>query len=59
MLKTTSVYTGTKLHSKRVKDKTTLETSEELNYTRNEWVSKLHSKPVKSKTTLKTNEEQN
>ncbi len=35
-----------KLHSKRVKMKTTLETSETENYTRNEWNWKLHSKLV-------------
>ncbi len=44
------------LHSKRVKMRTTLETSEDENYTRNEWRWELHSKRVKMKTTLETSE---
>ncbi len=36
--------------------KTTLETSEDENYARNEWRWKLHSKRVKMKTTLETSE---
>ncbi len=40
-------------HMKRLaRVKTTLETSEDENYTRNEWRWKLHSKRVKMKTTL-------
>ncbi len=39
--------------------KTTLETSENENYTRNEWRWKLHSKRVEMKTTLETSEDEN
>jgi hypothetical protein len=39
--------------------KTTLETSEDENYTQNEWRWKLHSKRVKMKTTLETSENEN
>ncbi len=39
--------------------KTTLKTSEDENYTQNEWRWKLHSERVKMKTTLKTNEDEN
>ncbi len=35
---------------------TTLETSEDENYTRNEWKVELHSKRVKKRTTLETSE---
>ncbi len=38
--------------------KTTLETSEDENYTQNEWKWKLHSKRVKMKTTLETSEDE-
>jgi hypothetical protein len=48
-----------KLHSKRVKMRTTLKTSEDQNYTQNEWRSELHSKPVKIRTRLKTSEYEN
>ncbi len=45
------------LHSKRVKMRTTLETSEDENYTRNEWRRwELHSKRVKMRTTLEIRE---
>ncbi len=37
--------------------KTTLETSEDDNYTQNEWRWKLHSKRVRMKTTLETSED--
>ncbi len=39
--------------------KTTLETSEYENYTRNEWRWKLHSERVNMKTTLETSEDEN
>jgi hypothetical protein len=39
--------------------KTTLETSEDENYTLNEWSWELHSKRVKIKTTLETSEGEN
>ncbi len=39
--------------------KTTLETSEDENYTRNEWRWKLHSKRVKMEATLETSEDEN
>ncbi len=48
-----------KLHSKRVKKKTTLETSEDENYTWNEQRCKLNSKRAKLKTTLETSEAEN
>ncbi len=41
-----------KLHSKRVKTQSTLKTSDQENYTRNEWEEKLHSKRAKMKTDL-------
>ncbi len=47
------------LHSKRVKMKTTPETSEYVNYTLNEWRWKLHSKRVKLRTTPETSEDEN
>ncbi len=40
-----------------VEGKTTLVTSENENYIRNEWKWKLHSKRVKMKTTLETSED--
>ncbi len=39
--------------------RTTLETSENENCTRNEWRWKLHSKGVKMRTTLETSEDEN
>ncbi len=38
--------------------KTTLETSEDENHTRNEWIWKLYSKRVKMRTTLESSEDE-
>ncbi len=38
--------------------RTTLKTSEDENYTRNEWRWKLHSKQVKMQTTIETSEDE-
>ncbi len=48
-----------KLHPKRVKMRTTIETSEDENYTRNQWKWELHSKRVKMITALETSEDEN